>query len=83
MLPPLPGMGKKRFSLYLPSQGHSGCFEPFFPRKDIGVDDEQEARLSVLTWEDAPRLITRACGKQMLKRVQSEVLALLLRSAKD
>lgn len=35
-----------------------GLFLVIPPTKDTGVDDEHKDHLSVLTWEDAPRLIT-------------------------
>lgn len=35
-----------------------GLFLVIPPTKDTGVDDEHQDRVSVLTWEDTPRLIT-------------------------
>lgn len=32
-------------NLYLPLQGHLGCFQAFPPRKDVRVDNEQEDNL--------------------------------------
>lgn len=59
------GTRKKCFYLYLPLQGHLGCFQSFSPRKDIGVDNEQEDHLSTDVGRCSKINYTR--GKQMQK----------------